>query len=136
MTTDIATAPTAEKPTTTTAREVPSTREEARFLAPPVDIWETEDGLTVVADLPGVAPDAVDVKVEDGVLSIRGTSSYANPTDATLAEFSLAGYYREFQLSDRVDPERISAELRNGVLTVRLPKAEKARPKKVEVRVG
>lgn len=118
-----------ERPTT------PSTREEGRYLSPPVDIYENDDGLVVLVDLPGVDKDGVDLRVDDDVLSIHGRSSYREVKDPLYSEFSLANYYREFRLSDVVDQARISAELKHGVLTVTLPKAERVRPKRIDVKV-
>ena len=113
-----------------------ATRDETRYIAPPVDIYESEDSLTVVVDLPGVGKDAVDVRVEDNILTIRGKAEYAGPPSPLRGEFTLDGYYRQFQLSDEVDQNRITAETKDGVLTVRLAKAEKSRPKLIKVKHG
>lgn len=113
-----------------------ATRDDTLYIAPPVDIFETEDTLTVVADLPGVPRDAVDIRVEDGVLTIKGRADYAPPGRTLREEFGLQGYFRRFQLSDAVDQDRITAESRNGVLTITLPKAEKNKPRQIEVKVG
>jgi len=111
-----------------------ATREETRFLAPPVDIYETADALAVVADLPGVGKDDVDIRVEDNILTIKGKTSYGGPPNAVHSEFGLLDFFRQFQLTDEVDQDKISAEIRNGVLTIRLPKAQKAKPRQVQVR--
>ena len=113
-----------------------ATREETRYIVPPVDIYETDDALTVVVDLPGVGKDSVDVRVEDNVLTIKGNADYEPPANLLLGEFSLQGYYRQFQLSDEVNQSRISAESKNGVLTIHLPKAEKSKPKQIKVKLG
>lgn len=113
-----------------------ATRDDALYIAPPVDIFETEGALTVVADLPGVNREAVDIRVEDGILTIKGKANYRPPANAIREEFNLQGYYRQFQLSDVVDQERISAESKNGVLTITLPKAEKTKPRQVQVKMG
>ena len=113
-----------------------ATRDDAVYIAPPVDIFENERALIVVADLPGVDKAGVDIRVEDGVLTIKGTAIYAQPATVLRQEFSLQNYYRQFQLSDEVDQGKISAESKNGVLTITLPKAEKSKPKQVEVKVG
>lgn len=112
------------------------TRDETRYIVPPVDIFETEDALTVVVDLPGVAKDGVDVRVEDDVLTIKGKADYAAPANILVGEFDLQGYYRQFEVSDEVDQNRISAEAKNGVITIRLPKAEKSKPKQIKVKLG
>lgn len=113
-----------------------ATRDDALYIAPPVDIFETEDALTVVADLPGVHRDGVDIRVDDGILTIKGNARYRPPANTVREEFNLQGYYRQFQLSDRVDQDRISAESKNGVLTVTLPKAEKTKPRQIQVKIG
>jgi len=115
----------------------PFTREEGRYLVPPVDIYEDNDGLTVVVDLPGVQKDAIDIRVENGRLSIEGRQpTHSIAGDSPYAEFQLMNFYRQFALSDEVEQEGISADLKHGVLTLHLPKAEKAKPKKIEVAVG
>jgi len=129
----------AETTVPTTTREesaVPSTREESRYLAPPVDIFETEDQITVIADLPGVSKENVDIRVENGVLTIKGAVEHTSPGESLYREFELARYYRQFQLSDEVDVEKISAECKNGVLTVALPKRESSKPRQIEVKVA
>lgn len=113
-----------------------ATRDEAIYIAPPVDIFENEDSLIVVADLPGVDKDGVDIRVEDDILTIKGNAKYTQPANALRQEFVLQNYYRQFQLSDEVDQSKISAESKNGVLTVTLPKAEKTKPKQIKVKVG
>ncbi len=113
-----------------------ATREETRYIVPPVDIYETDDALTVVVDLPGVGKDNVDVRVEENVLTIKGNADYEPPANLLLGEFNIQGYYRQFQLSDEVNQGRISAESKNGVLTIHLPKAEKSKPKQIKVKLG
>ncbi len=113
-----------------------ATRDDTLYIAPPVDIFETDDALTVVVDLPGVAMDSVDIRVEDSILTIKGRADYNPKADLLRQEFSLQGYYRQFQLSDEVDQDKISAESKNGVLTITLPKAEKSKPKQIKVKIN
>jgi HSP20 family protein len=113
-----------------------ATRDDAVYIAPPVDIFENEESLIVVADLPGVDKEGVDIRVEAGVLTIKGTAKYTQPATVLRQEFNLQNYYRQFQLSDEVDQSRISAESKNGVLTITLPKAERSKPKQIKVKVG
>ncbi len=113
-----------------------ATRDETRYVAPPVDIFETEDAIVVIADLPSVGKEDVDIRVEDSILTIRGKATYSPPADLLREEFSLDGYFRQFQLSDEVDQEKISAETKNGVLTIHLPKAEKSKPRQIKVKIG
>jgi len=113
-----------------------STRNQERYVAPPVDIYETRDGLVVLADLPGVSKDALDVRVDNNVLTIRGRADHAVRQDRTYREYELVNFFRQFELSDNVDKQRISADLKQGVLTLTLPKAEEAKPRQIEVRVA
>jgi HSP20 family molecular chaperone IbpA len=105
---------------------------------PPLDIHETAEGLILEADLPGVAPDQLEVRVEQNVLTIFGKVAWIVPENARLMyeEVRPGDYYRSFILSDEVDTERISADFSNGVLRLNLPKAAKARPRKIEVRTS
>jgi len=112
------------------------TRAQERYITPPVDIFETKDGLTVVADLPGVEQKALDVRVADGILTLQGRTAHIAPGTPVEHEFELLNFYRQFELPEEVDSEKIGAELKHGVLTLRLPKKEKAKPRKIEVSVG
>lgn len=113
-----------------------ATREPTRYLTPAVDIYETEKGLSVVADMPGVQKDDIKVQVKEGILTIEGRTSLSRRKNPTSEEYKLYNYFRQFQLSDDVDHENILAELKNGVLTLALPKAEKAKPKRIQVKVN
>jgi HSP20 family protein len=113
-----------------------ATRDDVIYIAPPVDIFENEDALVVVADLPVVDKDGVDIRVEDGILTIKGNAKYSQPATIIHQGFTLQSYYRQFQLSGEVDQGKISAESKNGVLTITLPKAEKSKPKQIKVKVG
>ncbi|MEJ2246905.1 MAG: Hsp20/alpha crystallin family protein [Acidobacteriota bacterium] len=131
----------AEKTTTNIEATPPTgktlaTREENRYMVPPVDIYETENALAVIVDLPGVHKDGVDIRVDQDILTIKGKIRYKPPKDLIRGEFGLLDFFRQFQLSDEVDQEKITAESKNGVLTITLPKAEKAQPRLVKVKVG
>ena len=115
---------------------VPDTREESRRLVPPVDIFENTDGLVVVADLPGVDKDGADVRVENGVLTLKAKAHTDLPGEAVRNEFELLNYFRQFQLSDEVDQEKINAEMKHGVLIINLPKREETKPKKITVQIS
>ena len=123
--------------TETVPREerAPATRDDERFLVPPVDIFETEQALVVVADLPGVERDGLDVRVDEDMLTIQGRVPRENDHDTVLSEFDRADYFRQFRLSDQFDPGRISAQLKHGVLTLELAKAEQAKPRQIQVKV-
>jgi HSP20 family protein len=131
----------AERTVATQAREktTPSreeTRSQERYVTPPVDIYETAHGLVVKADLPGVAKEGLDVRVENNLLTIRGRASHAAPGDPVYREYELLNFFRQFELNERVDQQKISAELRHGVLTLNLPKAEEAKPRRIDVHVS
>jgi HSP20 family protein len=129
---------TTEKPGTpdTMGSKSLATRDDTVYMAPPVDIFENEDSLIVVVDLPGTDKEGVEIRVEDDILTIKGNAKYAQPATILRQEFSLQNYYRQFQLSDEVDQCKISAESKNGVLTITLPKAERSKPKQIKVKVG
>jgi HSP20 family molecular chaperone IbpA len=112
------------------------TRSDERYVTPPVDIYETAEGLVVKADLPGVAKDGLDVRVENNLLTIRGKAAHAAPGDPVYREYELINFFRQFELNDKVDQQRISAELKHGVLTLKLPKAEEAKPRRIDVKVA
>lgn len=112
------------------------TRSEERSVTPAVDIYETPEGLVVQADLPGVAKEGLDVRVENNLLTIRGRAAHAAPGDFLYREYDLASFFRQFELNDQVDQQKISAELKNGVLTLNLPRAEEAKPRRIEVRAA
>ena len=118
-----------------TEAKAPDTRDESRTLVPPVDIFETADSLVAIADLPGVTKETVDVRVENDVLTIKGSPKLNDPGDSLSREFELHDYFRQFQLGEQIDQEKIGADIRHGVLTVRLPKVEKVKPKQIEVTV-
>lgn len=127
------TVPTQQESEVSTQRE--GTREPERYVTPPVDIYETEDGLTILVDIPGVSKENLNISVEDDILSIEGkVPATEQDTDYEWAEYRLNNYWRQFQLSSAVDREKIEAKLENGVLNLYLPKAEKAKPRKLEVR--
>ncbi|MFH1148819.1 MAG: Hsp20/alpha crystallin family protein, partial [Pseudomonadota bacterium] len=109
------------------------TREEERFLAPPVDIYETQNDLFVVADMPGVQKDDLQINLEGDLLSIRGMAKHIPTGDTVLSEYSLMNFFREFQISEEIDKEKISADLKNGVLKIRLAKAEAVRPRQIPI---
>jgi HSP20 family molecular chaperone IbpA len=111
------------------------TRSQDAYVTPPVDIYETADGLVVKADLPGVTKDGLDLRVENNLLTIRGRAAHCAPGNLLYREYNLQNFFRQFELSDRVDQGKISAELQHGVLTLNLPKAEEAKPRKIDVRV-
>jgi len=112
------------------------TRNHERSVAAPVDIYETRDGLVVLADVPGVAKEALEVYVDNNVLTIRGHARHVVPGEVTYREYNLVNFFRQFELSDTVDQSHITADLKSGVLTLNLSKAQEAKPRQIEVRVA
>jgi HSP20 family molecular chaperone IbpA len=114
-----------------------SARDE-RALLPPVDVIEEPAGITLYADLPGVSRDRLDLRVEGDTLTIAGELSLPLPEgmQASHAEVEQARYRRSFRLSQELEPDKIGAELSHGVLRVRIPKAEHAQPRRIEVAAG
>jgi HSP20 family protein len=107
------------------------------FQTPFIDIHEGPDGLVLEADLPGVAQDKVSIQLEDNVLTLQAEVESPVPgVEARLLheEYRRGNYQRSFILSDEVDRERISAKLQNGVLRLTLPKAERARTRRIEIK--
>lgn len=117
--------------------QAPATREETRYLVPPVDIYETDDGLNVIVDMPGVSKDNISVRVDNGILTLQGkVSGQTDTSQWRHREYVIPGFYRQFELGEAMDQEKISANLKHGVLCVHLPKAEAAKPKQVPIEIG
>ena len=112
------------------------TRAPEKFLRPAVNITEDESGLLLTADLPGASKQAIDIQVENGILTINAPFSREAPGRPIYSEFERAPYYRQFQIPELIDKAAVKAEFRNGVLTLRLPKAEAAKPRRIEVSVA
>lgn len=110
-------------------------RRALRKVSPAVDIYEKNETLYIVADMPGVAKDGVKLDVDRDVLTIsaRFEGEGFLPGKATYSELAPVEYYRAFALGEDLDPARISATLRNGVLELSLPKAERAKTKKIQI---
>ena len=109
-----------------------ATRSEARYVSPPVDIIETEDGLTVLADVPGLDEQSLEISVDQGVLTIEGKAVFGTG-NLLWREYAMDGYWRQFQLPDTFDASQARAGIDNGVLTLHLPKAEAAKPRKIAI---
>ena len=121
-----------------TSRAQRSEAGEQPALLPPVDVIEDAEGITVYADLPGVPKERLDVHIDGEMLVIEGEMGLEMPQEmeATHVEVSLPRYRRVFTLSRELDPERMSAELKQGVLKVRIHKAEHAKPRRIQVSGG
>jgi HSP20 family protein len=121
----------------TPASEVPSTEQTRSgfYFRPNVDIVERADELTVLADVPGATPEGIDIHFEDGTLSIHSKVPPRNrDVDFLVREYGVGDFYREFRVNESIDASKITAELADGVLTLRLPKVEAAKPRKITVK--
>jgi HSP20 family protein len=106
---------------------------------PPVDVYENEAGITLLADLPGVSRDRLGVRVDGETLVIEASASTAaqpETMELIYGEAQVPSYRRQFTLSRELDPSRIEAALKDGVLKLQIPKREEAKPRRIEVRVG
>jgi len=115
------------------APEVPSSA-----LIPPVDIVENEVGITLMADMPGVSKERLGVRVDGDNLLIEGAAEVKVPDNIELLHSEIRNPYfrRSFTLSRELDATKIEASMRDGVLRLHIPKAEEARPRRIEVKVG
>jgi len=124
------------------ASRTDATRDSARrneaALIPPVDVIEDSKGITLLADLPGVPKDKLTLHVESDTLTITGDVDLplAEGIEATYAEVSVPRFRRVFTLSKELDTGKVSAELKHGVLTLRIPKAEHAQPRRIDIKVS
>ena len=118
-------------------KEVQATGESTRdvpVFVPPVDIYESENALTLLADMPGVPIDNIDIDLDSDQLTIRG--KITAPTEegkVIFREYVAGDYYRQFTLSSDIDRGKIQASMKDGVLKLVLPKAEAAKPRKITV---
>lgn len=109
-----------------------------RYYRPNVDILEKADELLVLADVPGASGDQIDVNFEDGELTIHAKVAPRQPDDVQylLREYGVGDYFRTFRISEVIDAGKISAEYADGVLTLHLPKADEAKPRKIAVKTA
>lgn len=128
----------ARKETQAPARQSQPAGREQPAMTPRVDVLEDGTGITLLADLPGVSRDALEIQVEGDSLTIEGQVSPATPEamEATYAEVRVPRFRRMFTLSRELDGSRIEAQLKDGVLRLRIPKQEHAQPRRVQVKVS
>lgn len=109
-----------------------------KTFVPLVDIYENKDALFLIADMPGVDEKTVDIELEKNVLTIAGRVENGRIPGATMmySEYEIGDYERVFTLSDEIDREKIVASVKNGVLRLELPKAEKVKPKKIAIKAA
>lgn len=107
----------------------------ARYYVPPTDIYESDDALTVVMEIPGVGRDSIEVNVENDVLRVEGRIKFANyeGLEPLYTEYNVGHFTRSFTLSNKIDQQNISAQLDDGVLTLRLQKAKEAQPRRITI---
>lgn len=103
-------------------------------IVPPVDIYEEEHAYTLKADLPGIAKESLDISLDNRELTIMGKCTQPQ-TECSYAEFSVNDYKRSFTIDEDIDEKGITAAFENGVLTLTLPKSEKAKPRQIEITV-
>jgi HSP20 family protein len=108
----------------------------ARMFVPAADIYEAENDLTVILEMPGVEKKNVDVRVEDGVLNVEGRLDLAKyqGLQPLYTEYNIGHYARSFRLSSKIDQSKIAAEMKDGVLSLKLPKIEEAKPRTIQIR--
>jgi HSP20 family molecular chaperone IbpA len=121
---------------TPVTRQAEAGRTEAALM-PPVDVIEDASGITLYADLPGVSKDKLNLHIEADTITIEGALNLDVPEgmEATHAEVSLPNFRRVFTLSKELDADKVSAEFQSGVLKLRIPKAEHAQPRRIEIKV-
>lgn len=109
-----------------------------KTFVPRVDIYENKDSLFLLADMPGVDENTVDIELEKNVLTITGRVENGHVKDAAImySEYEIGDYERVFTLSDRIDRDKIVATVKNGVLRLELPKAEEVKPKKIAIKAA
>ena len=116
------------------AEEIREVTEEVRCIVPPVDIYETENDVILLADVPGVTKENLHLDINEDELTIRGSFPEHNGDGKRLMDELVYGEYRRtFTLGDTVDREKIAARLENGILTLTLPKHEKVKPRKIAI---
>jgi HSP20 family protein len=106
-----------------------------RMFLPTTDIYETDQALTVVMEMPGVDKEKVEINVEDGVLTVEGRIDFSKyeALQPVYTEYNIGNFRRSFDLSNSIDQDKIRADMKDGVLTLTLPKAEQAKPRKIAV---
>ncbi len=108
----------------------------ARMFVPAADIFEGENDLTVILEMPGVEKSNVDIHVEDGVLNVEGRLDLTKYQGLRplYTEYNIGHYSRSFRLSNKIDQSKIAAEMKDGVLSLKLPKVEEAKPRTIQVK--
>lgn len=125
--------------TSSSSERAPAAQQQQPFVVPPVDVFENDNAITLLADLPGVPRDQLHVRVDGETLVLEATATTSSgPENMQLVygEAQVPTYRRQFTLSRELDTSRIDAQLRDGVLRLMIPKAEEAKPRRIQVQVG
>lgn len=104
------------------------------YATPAVDIFEQDGELTLLADMPGVTTEQLQIDIDQGLLTIEAVAEASSQGDALSREFGPSGYYRQFRLPEHIDLNQVDAQLNHGVLSLKLPKSAEALPKRIEVK--
>lgn len=112
-----------------------SKKQESSYILPYIDIYEDQEALYINADMPGVSKEKLSIELKDEVLTIEGkvTKSDLKPL---IQEYNVGDYYRSFTLTEEIDRENISAKMENGVLMLKLPKVEKVKARKIDIKTA
>ncbi|MGB7327023.1 MAG: Hsp20/alpha crystallin family protein [Rubripirellula sp.] len=113
----------------------PETTKQSTFI-PRFDIWEGEEELLLYGDLPGASVEDLDIRFENRELSIRGKVAPRHQGGYLLDEYGIGDFHRTFTVGETIDADKISAEMKNGVLVLHLPKSEKLKPRRIEVKAS
>lgn len=122
-------------------QEITGSAEQTRsgfYFSPDVDILETETALTLLADIPGIATENLNIDLRENTLTISGEVMQEDreSEEEVMIEYETGKYFRKFYLSEEIDQSKIDAQLKDGVLRLTLPKLEKAKPRKITVKTG
>jgi HSP20 family protein len=120
----------------TTRKDAPERVQERASVAPRVDVYENAEELLVLADVPGIAKDSITIHVDKGELLLEARRSPGATGAEVLSEFRPVDYHRVFTVPQGIDASKIEAELASGVLRVRLPKSEKQKPRRIEIKAS
>jgi HSP20 family protein len=107
-----------------------------RHMTPAVDIYETPEGLVLMADLPGVEQENLEIRSDNNILAIWGVSRPVASGELVSREYELVNFFRRFELGEKIDQGRITAQLKHGVLTLHLPKVAAAEARRIQVKVS
>ena len=113
------------------------TTDREKYFLPAVDIFESETDVTVIAEMPGVTVEGIEITLEDDVLTMKGKKDTEETIGRILLqEYETGNYQRRFTVAETIDQEKIKASMTDGMLRITLPKAEPAKPRKIEVQIG